>query len=141
MAALPQLEDLTSLVLRSDFGDDAAWDAIKAAIDGSGGHRSATYVRDQAYAGVSVQALGEADAAADEADKITYLFLADDVCMADEEHRLLAVDLVDEPGRSFRVPPRWFPDVSTNLSIANLDFADFADTTGGFGTFQGFDSR
>ncbi|WP_425457785.1 DUF6924 domain-containing protein [Catellatospora sichuanensis] len=69
------------------------------------------------------------------------LFLADAVCMTDEEHLLLAVDLFDEPGRSFRLPPRWFPDVSTNLSIANLDFADFADTADEFGTFRGFDGR
>ncbi|MFF5184112.1 DUF6924 domain-containing protein [Streptomyces sp. NPDC000345] len=30
--------------------------------------------------------------------------------------------------------PAWFPEVSANLSIANLDFADFADETG---TFRG----
>ncbi|WP_425457783.1 DUF6924 domain-containing protein [Catellatospora sichuanensis] len=72
MASLPQPEDLTSLVLRSDFGDDAAWEAVKAAVDGSGGHRSATYVSDPAYAGVSVQALVEADAAADDGDRVTY---------------------------------------------------------------------
>jgi hypothetical protein len=87
---------------------------------------------------VSVEALGEADAADDE-DRLTYLFLADAVSMADDEHRLLAVDLFDEPGRSFRLPPRWFTDVSTNLSIANLDFAEFADAADESGTFRGFD--
>ncbi|WP_409364915.1 DUF6924 domain-containing protein [Catellatospora methionotrophica] len=109
--------------------------------DDSGGHRCATYVSDPAFADVSIQALAEADASADDEDKVTYLFLADAVCMTDEEHRLLAVDLFDEPGRSFRLPPRWFPDVSTNLSIANLDFADFADAADESGTFRGFDSR
>ncbi|MFG2000623.1 DUF6924 domain-containing protein [Spirillospora sp. NPDC048911] len=37
---------------------------------------------------------------------MTFLFLADSVAMA--ERLLPAVDLLDEPGRTFRVSPRWF---------------------------------
>jgi hypothetical protein len=58
---------------------------------------------------------------------LTYVFVADVKTMTDDEHSLLAVDLYDEPGRTFRVPPRWFPDVSANLTIANMDFADYAE--------------
>ncbi len=58
--------------------------------------------------------------------------------MTDDEHPLLAVDLYDEPGRTVRVPPRWYAEVSANLCIANLDFADFADTADETGTFRGF---
>jgi uncharacterized protein DUF6924 len=57
--------------------------------------------------------------------------------MADGEHPLLAVDLMDEPGRTFRVPPRWFADVSANLCIANLDFDEFADAVDASGTYRG----
>lgn len=32
--------------------------------------------------------------------------------MTDDEHPLLAVDLYAEPGRTFRVPPHWYVDVS-----------------------------
>ncbi|MFI1166713.1 DUF6924 domain-containing protein [Streptomyces sp. NPDC020801] len=53
------------------------------------------------------------------------------------ERRLLAVDLHDEPGRTFRLPPRWFPGISANLSIANMDFAESADATDGSGTYRG----
>lgn len=53
------------------------------------------------------------------------------------EHRLLAVDLADEPGRAFRVPPRWFPDVSVDLGITDPDFAEFADEADGPGTYRG----
>nr|WP_089013655.1 hypothetical protein [Micromonospora inositola] len=59
--------------------------------------------------------------------------------MADDEHPLLAVDLYDEPGRTFRVPPRWYAEVSANMSIANMDFADFADAADESGTFRGFE--
>ncbi|MFI0444955.1 DUF6924 domain-containing protein [Actinomadura sp. 6N118] len=131
---LPQPNDLTSLVLRTDFGDDSEWQALQAVID-SYGHGDATYVGDLAYAGATVQALVEANAAAQEDEKLAFLFLADSVTMTDPETPLLAVDLFDEPGRTFRVPPRWYAEISANLCIANMDFADYADASG---TFSGF---
>lgn len=54
--------------------------------------------------------------------------------MTGAERTLLAVDLEEEPGRTFRVPPGSFHDVSADLAIANLssyDVADAADDTGG----------
>ncbi|MGW2254300.1 DUF6924 domain-containing protein [Kitasatospora sp. NPDC001660] len=137
--ALPRPDDLTSLVLRTDFSSDAAWEVVRTTIDRSSEDRTATYVSDPAFSGVGLQALVAADAAADEDDKICHLFLADTITMTDEEHPLLAVDLYDEPGRTFRVPPRWYADVSANLSIANLDFADFADAVDASGTFRDFE--
>ncbi|MBO2461262.1 DUF6924 domain-containing protein [Actinomadura violacea] len=137
MTPLPEPGDLASLVMRTDFTDDMAWEALKAAIEASlsGG---ATYVSDLAYAGVSVQTLVAADAAAVDEEKLTYLFLADATTMTEDERSLLAVDLYEEPGRTFRLPPRWYGDVSANLSIANMDFADFADAADESGTFRGF---
>ncbi|GAA0270492.1 hypothetical protein GCM10009527_078500 [Actinomadura nitritigenes] len=138
MTPLPEPADLASLVMRTDFTDDMAWEALKAALEAShsGG---ATYVSDPAYAGVSVQTLVAADAAAADEEKLTYLFLADATTMTGDERSLLAVDLYEEPGRTFRLPPRWYGDVSANLSIANMDFADFADAADESGTFRGFD--
>ncbi|MCP2339408.1 DUF6924 domain-containing protein [Actinomadura rupiterrae] len=137
--ALPQPEDLSSLVLRADFSDDAKWRELQEAIEREeSGEGDGTFVSDRAYEGVTVQALVEEDAAADEEEKVTYLFLADAVTMADAEHLLLAVDLFEEPGRTFRVPPRWFPGISANLSIANMDFAEFADDVDAAGVFRGF---
>lgn len=130
--ALPQPDDLTSLVLRIDFSSDSAWEAVRAAIDGLDEYRNATYVSDPPFAGVSVEALVTADADAEDDDN--------DITMTDDEHPLLAVDLYDEPGRTFRVPPRWFADVSNNLSIANMDFAEFADAVDASGTYRGFES-
>lgn len=139
MTPLPSPDDLTSLILRTDFRDDAAWEALLAEMRGEAAHRSATYVSDRGYAGVTIQALVDADAAASEDDKLTYVFLADATTLGNDDHALLAVDLEAEPGRTFRVPPRWFTDVSANLAIANMDFADFADATDETGTFRGFD--
>lgn len=138
--ALPQPEsDLASLVLRTDFGNDAAWRAVRAAIDSCAGYGHATYVSDPVFTGASIQTLVDADACAADHDKLFHLFLADTATMTEPEHSLLAVDLYDEPGRTFRVPPCWYADVSANLSIANMDFAEFADAADESGTYRGFD--
>lgn len=124
---LPQPADLTSLVLRTDFSSDAAWEALKTSLGDD-----ATCVSDPAYADVDVAVLVEADA-----ESVCQLFLADAVAMAD--HRVLAVDLFDEPGRTFRVAPEWFAEVSANFSIANMDFADYAESVDESGTFRGWE--
>ncbi|WP_406011047.1 hypothetical protein OG440_36620 [Streptomyces sp. NBC_00637] len=136
---LPQPDDLTSLVLRADFDDDGAWDTVRAALDTAAEYPHATYVSELRFADVGVQALMDEEAAADEDAQIMHVFLADTTTMRDPARPLLAVDLSDEPGRTFRLPAQWFPDVSANLSIANMDFAEFADAVDGTGTFRGFD--
>jgi hypothetical protein len=139
MTALPVPDDLTSLILRTDFTNDTAWDALQAEIDGTDEYRHATFVSNPAHAGTGVQALVEADASANDEDKLIYLFIADTTTMTDDEHPVLAVDLHHEPGRTFRVPPRWYAEVSDNLTIANMDFAEFADSTDVSGTYRGFE--
>ncbi len=131
---LPYPDDLTSLVLRTDFGDDAAWHAVQAAVDAADEHTAATYVSDPRFNQADIQTL-----VAEEDEQIVTVFLADAITMTDPSHSLLAVDLYDEPGRVFRVPAQEFFGVSANLSIANMDFADFADAADESGTFRGFD--
>ncbi|WP_411576260.1 DUF6924 domain-containing protein [Streptomyces mutabilis] len=134
---LPAPKDLTSTV-RTDFGDDAAWVSVQATIDAADGSPHATYVSDPRFTDVSIQALTDEETATEDDDDLTYVFLADTATMTDPSSPLLAVDLYDEPGRTFRVPARWYPEVSANLSIANMDFADFADAVDGSGTFRGW---
>jgi hypothetical protein len=94
---LPQPDDLTSLVLRTDFSSEAAWKTVQAAIDGSG-YRNATFVSDSSFTDVSVQALVDADAAADDDDKLCYVFLADATTMK-------APDAGAHPGSSASARP------------------------------------
>jgi hypothetical protein len=108
---------------------------VQDAVNAASKHQDATYVSDPVYAGADVPALVAADGPADE-DKIFYLFAADATTMNDPEHPLLAVDLADEPGRTFRVLPAQFPIISANLCIANLEFAAFADAADDSGTYR-----
>ncbi|MEV6329139.1 hypothetical protein [Streptomyces sp. NPDC051909] len=137
--SLPEPADLTSLVLRTDFADERLWETVRDALDAVDEYPHATCVAERRFADARVADLVAWDAAAPEGERVSYVFLADAAALADPEHPLLAVDLAYEPGRTFRVPVRWFPDVSANLSLANMDFAEFADTADeGDGTYRGF---
>jgi hypothetical protein len=67
-----------------------------------------------------------------------FVFLVDAEAVRDPEHAVLVVDLLEEPGRTFRVIPSEAWGVENNLRIANVDFADFADATDDRGVFRGY---
>jgi hypothetical protein len=58
--------------------------------------------------------------------------------MGQGEHLLLVVDLYAERGREFRAEPSQIQGIENNLSIANMDFAEFADNCDPEGVFRGF---
>jgi hypothetical protein len=87
---LPQPDDLSSLVLRTDFSSEAAWQVPQPAVDGAVGYGQATFAIDRAYAEVTVQALVEMDATADDAGKLTLLFLADAATIEVQQDEALA---------------------------------------------------
>ncbi|MFE7359193.1 DUF6924 domain-containing protein [Streptomyces sp. NPDC057543] len=102
-------------------------------LDATDKYPNATYVSDPRYAKVSIQALIDENAAAEEDDQLVELFVADATAMTAPSQPLLAVDLCNEPGRTFRVPVPWYAEIS-----ANMDFADHADAADESSTFRGF---
>src|SRR4051794_13732189 len=115
LPTLPTIPDGMSLVLRTDFTDDAAWEALKTALDRADPYRDevtdpsscAYYVSDPAYSGATVEDLVEAERAAAPGDKSGGVFVADATALSGGEHTVLVVDLFDdgevegcEPGRS-----------------------------------------
>lgn len=133
--ALPAIPG--ALVLRADFSDDAAWDrvcAASAAQTPEGFMASLSFVSDPAFTGLT----GEQAAALTSPSFRTFLFLVDHVTVTDPEMPLVAVDLHDEPGRWFRVIPGRMPDIENNLSLANMNFREFADGADPDGVFRGF---
>ncbi|MGW2045232.1 DUF6924 domain-containing protein [Streptomyces sp. NPDC001858] len=139
--ALPRPDDLTSLVLRTEFGDDAAWFALRDAVEALDGGPHATWADDPRFDGVPFQwlvpALMQEDGLADEDEQLTHLFIADALALTGSEHLLLALDLSSEPGRTFRIPMAAFPEISANLCRAAVDFEDYADYVDASGTFRG----
>jgi hypothetical protein len=126
-----------ALVLRTDFSDDAAWDAVCAAseqVSPEGFAANLSFVSDQAFAGLTVDQV----AALTTASFRTYLFIVDHVTITDPQMPIVTLDMHEEPGRWFRVLPRVIWSVENNLSLANMDFRDFANSADPDGVFRGF---
>ncbi|MGV9925174.1 DUF6924 domain-containing protein [Nocardia rhamnosiphila] len=139
------LEDDVSLFIRTDFGDDDAWRVAAALAMAPGAGEDAEFVAtltcidNPENDGLSIEALLDKIG-----DRPTYhVFLADTVTLTDPEHPILAVDTGPEEtghdrGRTVRIIPSEMWGIENNLSIANMDFQDFADAADPDGVFRGF---
>jgi hypothetical protein len=128
-----------SLVIRTDFSNDAAWEKICNAIQepqtGAGFRACVECISDESCL--------EATAA----DIVTYLpadpgrtfvFLVDAETLTHPDHPVLVVDLLEAPGRSFRVIPSEAWGIENNLRLANVSFDEFSEVVGADGVFRGF---
>src|SRR5579871_2666795 len=106
-----------ALVLRTDFSDEAAWVRVCREIEAPTGEFRAyvSLVSDPAFDGVSTAAL---ISLAQHGPYRSFMFIVDGVSLKDPEHPILVLDLVGEPGRTFRVIPR-------EMSFAYLAGATF----------------
>ena len=116
-------------MVRADFKDDDAWREIeriaRSPVGPEGFLAYLEFLDDRSYEGVGpveLLALSRAHY------RHGFVVLADALAMSHRDHPVLVIDLGEEPGRSFRAIPSALQSVENNLSIANLDFADFAET-------------
>lgn len=139
---MKRLPDSThALVLRTDFSDTAAWEAVRSAVREPVRDPAGTF---QAY----VEFVSDAeynDLAPEQVLSIipsglhaSFIFLVDHVTLSHPEDPILVVDLYDQPGQSFRVIPTEMWAVENNLSIANLDFDEFATAVDEDGSSEAF---
>ena len=144
------------LVIRTDYGDEAAWQAVVSKSMepwGSGDYEADVYfVSDAAWSGASVD---EVLAVVTGDEYLDVVFLADKLTMHDGLHALLAVTTVtradytdDEDyesttryGRQFRTVPAEIHSIHVNLALGNMGFEEFAQAAAEDedGTFRSFD--
>ena len=126
-----------SLLLRTDFADAPAWQALCATLQQPASLFEADIelVSDPAFAGFDPAQL---TARATRGPYRAFLFVVDQTTLSHPENPLVVLDLVDEPGRFFRVIPAELAAVENNLSLANMDFFEFADAVDADGIFRGF---
>jgi uncharacterized protein DUF6924 len=126
-----------ALVLRTDFSDTVAWQAICAAIETPVGEFKAyvDFISDAVYDAITVEQLLTL---IPQGSNHTFMFVVDGIALSPPDYPILVVDLYTEPGRTFRVIPAEMWGVENNLSIANMDFAEFADEVDDDGVFRGF---
>lgn len=135
MHDLPDVNE--ALVVRTDFSDEAAWISVCREIETpvEGFQAAVRFVSDPAFEGRSNDDLL---AAGSRGPYRSFLFIVDAETLQVPEHPILVLDLESEPGRTFRVIPREMWGVENNLSIANMDFSEFADSVDPDGVFRGF---
>jgi hypothetical protein len=142
-------------LIRTDFSSEDAWQRVVGRVskesdfagDGGGYSPNIEPVSDPGYESLTSDAL----ASAWPRDRYGYVILADERSMreatAGDDLTVLFVDLsVDEEdeaelgwvfGRAFRCVASEVAVIEANLSIANMDFAEFADAADAAGVFRG----
>lgn len=133
MYRLPEFDG--GIVIRTDFSDDRAWIGIVTEIRKRHGIFLANLhlIDDRYFAG-----LGKAEVAARLAPEPfrSYLFLVDGTSISHPEHPLLVVELYEGSLAEFRVAPRAVGVVENNLTLANVDFEEFAASADADGIFR-----
>ena len=138
MLQLPLVRPSSSPLVRTDFSDDQAWAAVATALStpsAEGFLAGLDVVDDPAFAGA---APADLLAAVPAGVWVSVLFVVDTQTLTDPEQPVLAVRGGREPGDSFRVVPGEVWSVENNLSLANMDWADFAGALGADGVYRGF---
>jgi len=137
---LPVPPEYHVLVVRTDFSDDAAFDAVcdlLALSECEGSFVDQVHVQDRRLADADPDSIYRLCIDSG----IYYLFIADARTMTDPEHPLLVLDVdsdEDRPGRTFRMVPAEVAGFDANLGISNMDFREFADHVDPDGVFRGF---
>jgi hypothetical protein len=129
------------IVIRTDFENQKAWEAIcemlRAPVHG-GSQTFYAYlelVEDSDYRDLSKE---EVLAVLPEDYDHSFFFVTDRAAVPHPEFPILAVDLYETRGRSFRTIPSQVQGIENNLSIANMGFEEFADAVDADGIFRGF---
>ncbi len=135
MKQIPKTQN--TLVLRTDFSDESAWQLVCSELRTpvGGFQANVEFFSDPSFDGVGVDQLL---LLLPEPVEHSFMFVVDHVTISNPDHPILVVDLFEEPGRTFRVIPSEAWGVENNLSIANMDFEEFADSVDPDGVFRGF---
>jgi hypothetical protein len=130
-------------VVRADFGDDGVWDQLKDEISSPTDEGFVAYVEfveDRALAGLDATAIAAAyPRAYPHRYRHPVVFVVDALTVSCPERPVLVVNLNEgEQTGPFRALPRQVQAIENNLSIANMDFFEFARAAGPDGVFRGF---
>jgi hypothetical protein len=123
-------------IVRTDFSDDAAWDALRAELSNPADEMAADleFVSDRAFAGVTPETFRSFLPPDGE---VSHGFLVDRAALTQPGRPVLAVDLSRRTPSTFRVAAAALAEVDGNLSLGNLAFAEFLTALGPDGVFRG----
>jgi hypothetical protein len=131
-----------SLVVRTDFSDEATWQLVCQQVQApqgeSGFQATVEFISDKACAGLTPEAVCALVPGAP--DERLFFMLVDSQTISNAEHPLLVVD-TEDPGRTFRAIPSAIADVEPNLRLANMGFDDFEASLGEGGVYRGIEAQ
>ena len=125
-----------SLLIRTDFSDNDAWDELCDSVQSpqyEGFRAMVEIIDDKAHSGLS---LTEILLLLPKEPMRSFVFVADRRAIADADHPILVAAVLDEPTQTFRVTARDGWSVENNLRLANSDFAEFVDNVDSDGIFR-----
>lgn len=145
-------------VIRTEFSHDEEWSTVRELIAapqidiGQSFYAYVKYVSDEKYAGMEPETLVYS---LPEDYSVFFCFIVDDTTFKSKEHPILVVgfspnsidpqDYERAPKqtpstdiKTFRAIPSTIQGIENNLSIANMDFEDFANSVDDDGVFRGF---
>ena len=125
-----------ALLVRTDFSDPSTWQKLITAVRTPADPFifNMEIVDDRANSDATVEQLVKA---LPEAYPHSFMVVADSIAISQPEHPLLVVDLYGERGRQFRAVAAQIAPIDNNLSIANMDFEEFAELVDDAGVFRG----
>ena len=137
MKQIPESENAP--VLRTDFSDQTVWEKIcKEILKPVGIFRFRANVE-------FIDNIDFTDLTKDQLLEIlptdynhSFIIVVDQTAISHPEQPLLIIDLFDSSVREFRALPAQIQGIENNLSIANMDFEEFADAVHEDGIFRGF---
>jgi hypothetical protein len=130
-----------ALLVRTDFSDDQAWDAIcveSSALNEDGFQADVQPVSDHSFDTISWEAVKAAVPPSRTGSRL--VLIADAVTFASTHHPVLVVDLLDPQGRRlspFRCVTSSLWDVENNLNEGNVDWDSYADSCDESGVYRG----
>jgi hypothetical protein len=145
MKPLPRTEN--ALLVRTRFGNDEAWMALRGLIEDStpeGFRAYVDFLSDPQYDGADANALVKLSPS-----DSTFFLVADDATFGDPDRPILVVNLFGDPsldadpyfakrGATFRSIASVLWSVENNLSLGNKGFEEFLSAVGPDGVFRGF---
>ena len=129
-----------SLVIRTDFSDEAAWQSVCEAIQAAQENAFEAMVEcisDKACIGLAPDAVCSLVPGAP--DERLFVFIVDAQTVSSPDHPVLVVD-TEDPSRTFRVIPSAACAVENNLRLANMGFEDFEASLGSDSVFRGIEA-
>jgi hypothetical protein len=130
-----------SLVVRTWFGNDEAWEQLKIAIatpSEDGFLAEVQAVEDRSYVGLDSRMLAALTPQGNYGAIVS--FIADQTTLTTADWPILVVRVLSDEREfpPFRVIATELWSVENNLNLANMDWEDFHRTAGRDGVFRGF---